>query len=1497
MKKKVLSLVICMALMISMLPQVAFFASAASSGTCGDNLTWTLDDEGTLTISGTGSMDFMGSPPWSGTDVKTVVIEDGVTSIGYGAFEYCTSLTSATIPDSVTVIGGYAFYRCTSLRSVTMGKGVKSIGDSAFYDCTSLTDLIIPESVTSIGDSAFRGCISLPSVTIPDSVTSIGEYAFYDCSSLTSVIIPDSVTSIGEYAFYGCTSLTSVTILDGVTSIGDHAFDGCTSLTSVTVPDSVTKIGSYAFGRNSKVTIYCFAGSAAHIYAKKNSDYIKKYELLEVKQGRCGDNLTWSLDDAGTTLTISGTGAMNNYAGDTFPWYLSKATIKKVVIEDGVTSIGDYAFDGCINLTSVTIPDSVTSIGNYAFRGCTSLPSVTIPDGVTNIENYAFYGCTGLENLTIGKGVTSIGDYAFKNCPGLTSVIIPDSVTSIGSSAFYDCTGLTSVIIPDSVTSIGSSAFYDCTGLTSITIGKGVTSIGDYAFKNCPGLTSITIPDSVTSIGSSAFSNCTGLTSITIPDSVTSIGISAFNGCTGLTSITIPDSVTSIGSSAFYDCTGLTSITIGKGVTSIGSYAFVNCTGLTSITIPDSVTSIGTHAFYKCTGLTSITIPDSVTSIGSYAFVNCSSLKDVYYIGTAESWASINIKGNNDYLKNATRHYVKPTGIKLNKTEVTLGIEESATITAVVEPGTAIYNSILWTSSDESVAIVENGVVSAKKEGSVVITARPDTGDCEATCIVNVVRKGSENSLNWVLDKDGVLTISGRGRVENLWEDYIEKIKEIVIEDGIDEIYYEAFYEYTELEKVTLPETLTTIYDSAFEACAKLKEIHMPKSIEEIGGYAFYDCAALSDVYYADCLENWEKVTIGEDNDSLTGADFHFAITLAKGVTLDKEQVELYVGEKSTLTQTVTPEETTNKAVTWATSDAGVATVSNGVVTANGAGIATITVTTKDGGYTDTCTICVNHGKGEYENLTWNLDAYGHLTISGTGEIAEGTMPWSTYSTYVKKLTVNSGITAIGASAFAGYTNLEEANLAHSILTINEAAFSGCSKLKAIEIPKEITNIPATTFENCTALASVTMYNKVKTVRAAAFNGCTALTDVYFYGTEEDWDAISIRSSNNALKNATVIYETPAEPITYKFGQSAQIGLIEPWFLKANAVAYIEDANTPIDYASLKDYGAYFVRKSDLVKQTVTQETLTTQEIIDNANVVKCSKADGTAKIDGRFITASYNKGIYTYELDDSVFVMFYVENDFGIQYAPIRERNIKDLVEARKNDSVNFTNVLERNVYAGMDALKNTVDVYRAQFSEIKQLPAQDAPTLAEFTAENGVFTAETSVDYTFSNSVQIVLVEPWGLKFNAKVSKKGESTKIDYSSIEEYGAIVFYDTQGEMENGMTKDDLMTKENAYVFSSKNNDAYEDGQFISALYNKGIYTYQLDSNAYVMFYVKDANGYHYGEVKTRNAYDLATARAQDTVNFPKTEERAVYASMMDMYDAVTKYRENYFKNN
>ena len=585
MMKKILTLFLALAASVGTL--------FAQSGTCGDNLKWTLSN-GTLTISGTGAMtNYTNSSskpntPWYSysSSIKTVQIGSSVTSIGACAFYGCSSLTALTIPNSVTSIGTYAFYNCSGLTSVTIGESVTSIGYSAFSGCSSLTSVTIPNSVTSIGSEAFGSCSSLISVKIGESVTSIGGSAFSGCSRVTSITIPNSVTSIDTCAFYNCSGLTSVTIGESVTSIGDYAFKGCSKL--ATVIWNAKKCNDFS---SSNTPFYYYGSSSS----SDNFDLRK-----QITSFTFGDKVEY------------------------IPAYLcaGMSNLTSITIPNSVTSIGTGAFSGCGSLTSVTInSNSITSSSNLRNVFGEQVKQYTVGDDVTSIGNNAFYRCSGLTSVTIGESVTSIGDYAFYQCSKLTSVTIPNSVTSIGNGAFESCSSLTSVTIPNSVTSIGNSAFGYCSSLTSVTIPNSVTSIGDYAFYSCSSLTSVTIPNSVTSIGSYAFPanavqeiHFTGtmeewFTKSFNPNRISSSYTLFING-EPITNLVIPNSVTSIGEDAFWDCSSLKNVSIASSVKVLEGSAFYNCSNIETITCYGMrPPTVNTNALYGLSYSTIVYVP------------------------------------------------------------------------------------------------------------------------------------------------------------------------------------------------------------------------------------------------------------------------------------------------------------------------------------------------------------------------------------------------------------------------------------------------------------------------------------------------------------------------------------------------------------------------------------------------------------------------------------------------------------------------------------------------------------------------------------------------------------------------------------------------------------------------------------------------------------------------------------------------------------------------
>ncbi|MBR3777888.1 MAG: leucine-rich repeat domain-containing protein [Kiritimatiellae bacterium] len=355
-----------------------------------------------------------------------------VTSIGDGAFDRCSSLTSVTIPNSVTSIGDLAFDGCSSLKSVTIPNSVTSIGDNAFSLCSSLKSVTIPNSVTSIGKDAFSACKSLKSVTIPNSVTSIGDGAFSGCKSLASVTIPNSVTSIGDWAFVDCSSLTRVTIPDSVTSIGGGAFSECKGLADL---DGFIIIRGVLYG-------YCGEG---------------KEVLIPNSVTSIGD---WAFFDCSSLTSVTIPDSVTSIGGGAF------RGCKGLADSDGFIIIRGVLYDYCGEGKEVLIPNSVTSIGRCAFEHCSSLTSVTIPNSVTSIGSAAFFGCKGLAD---SNGFIIIRGVLHGYCGEGGVVLIPDSVTNIGDWAFCGCESLTSVTIPNSVTSIRVDAFGRCGELTIYT--------------------------------------------------------------------------------------------------------------------------------------------------------------------------------------------------------------------------------------------------------------------------------------------------------------------------------------------------------------------------------------------------------------------------------------------------------------------------------------------------------------------------------------------------------------------------------------------------------------------------------------------------------------------------------------------------------------------------------------------------------------------------------------------------------------------------------------------------------------------------------------------------------------------------------------------------------------------------------------------------------------------------------------------------------------------
>ena len=1009
-----------------------------------DGLTWTLTADGTLTISGTGAMkDYNAaenlSPAYMNSDVKKVVIEDGVTSIG----------------------------------------------ELAFFKCSSLTNITIPDSVTCIAYAAFHGCSSLSSITIPNSVTSIGIYAFVFCSSLTSITIPDGVTSIGYGAFSECSSLKTIS-LSCKSSLKKSDFGEQANLVSYTNQHLLTKTaakaatcaesgnkeywtckhcGKYFLSDDTNpatATAVELSETVIPALNHKNATTRGAVEPTETAPGYSGDrycpdcdtvfekgytywnedNLTWKLYEDGT-LNISGKGAMKNYNyyDNPSPASQKKDSVKKVVIEDGVTSIGNSAFDSCSNLTSITIPDSVSSIGNFVFYGCSSLTSITLSNNITNIGNSAFAGCSSLTSITIPDRVTSIEKYAFYNCSGLTSITIPDSVTSIGESAFRNCTSLTSITIPDSVTSIGKSAFSNCSSLTSITIPNGVTSIGESAFSYCRSLTSITIPDSVTSIGDAAFKYCSNLKTISL-------------SCKS-----------SLKKSDFGDQANLVSYTLHT----------LKKTEAKAATCSED----GNKEYWTC------------EHCGKYFLSDDTNPETAKAVELSETITPA-LKHKNAIIRNASKPMETAPGYS--------GDHYCPDCDTVLEKGYTywIEDNLTW-------KLYEDGTLNISGTGAMKNyiygnNKSPARLNLSVTSIV--IEEGVTSVGDYAFENcDNLTSITIPGNVESIGESAFyncDNLTDVTLQDGVKSIGDATFIWCNNLTNIVFPNSITSIGDWAFKDCTSLTSIKIPSSVTSIHD-PFYNCFSLKTISL-DCDSPLKRTNFGKQADLVSYTPHTLIKTEAKPVTDDESGNKEYWTcshcGKYFLSDDTNPETATavelSEIIICNHKNAELRNASEPTETSPGY---------SGDLYCPDCDKVVEKGYTYWieDNLTWKLYEDGTLNISGTGAMKDydsDDSPATQKKDSVKKVVIEDDVTSIGNYAFSGCSSLTDITLPSSVTSIKSCAFYKCSQLASIEIPSSVTSIGNSAFKNCTGLTSITIPESVTSIGDSAFRNCTGLTSI-----------------------------------------------------------------------------------------------------------------------------------------------------------------------------------------------------------------------------------------------------------------------------------------------------------------------------------------------------------------------------------------------------------------
>ena len=1138
------------------------------------------------------------------TGLTTITIPEGMTSVGERAFYRCTGLKSITLPFTLLKIADDAFCDCTELASISVDannpafyssgdclieksskklilgckysvipSGVTSIGSYAFDGCTGLKSITLPSTLESIGDHAFYGCKGLASIVIPEGVTSIGEYAFCDCTGLASIVIPEGVTSIGSHAFSGCEGLASVTLPSTLTNIAPYTFYYCDSITSITIPEGVTSIGNYAFRSCAKLTCLMIPASVKSI-AESAFDYTyllsevfyfgtdkQRTELLSVNNWltladwhyavpnqTCGENLYWELKNS--TLTIFGTGAMEDYATGSAPWSAHCKEIARVVLA-GVDYVGINAFNGFSELILVQFLGFAEQLAAPTIgAGNDSLNDVFWHSGVGGIcgENLFW----ALENGTLsilGSGAMTNWASSYSNTPlapwadyitSIKSVFVASGVTSIGNAAFHGCGRLTSITIPEGVTSIGNSAFDGCKGLTSIVIPEGVTSIGVAAFYECGGLASVFLPSTLTSIGTYAFYRCGGLGDVFYYGNTSqkaSISVGDSNSYLVDAAWHYADSAKACGDKLYWELKNGTLTLFGTGAMTDWENASAapwhsDCGSITSIVIYSNVTSIGNYAFDGCARLASITIPSGVTSIGNGAFCDCTELADIYYLGTDAQRTDITIESNNSALNNAVWHYVDPD----NTCGENLYWElKNGTLTISGTGAMADWTSasnVPWYSERESITsvVVNSGVT------SIGGYAFYYTGLTSVTLPSTLARIGIYAFCGCTGLTDVHISDIAAWCSFNSFDVYSDPM-----------IYANRLYLNDILvTDLIIPEGVTWIRSGAFKKCADIETVSIPLSVTSIGSEAFSGCSGITDVYYFGTAEQKGAISIGSSNSALTNATatWHYvdpAKTCGESLHWDLQNGSLTIFGTGAMTDWASAAN-----VPWYNDRSSITsvTIASGV--------------TGIGAYAfDGCTWLVfiaipknvtSIGERAFTNcdqllsvsVDTNNTAYyssGNCIIERSSkELIAGcknsVIPAEVTSigayafcgcSGLTSVTIPASLTSIGAYAFSNCVKLEAVKVAAAQsegvvrlgadaqgLTIGGHAFDGCETLASFEVPDGVTSIGEAAFRNCYELTAITIPDTVTVIGSGAFSGCTALTDVYFGGTPEQFALLDL---------------------------------------------------------------------------------------------------------------------------------------------------------------------------------------------------------------------------------------------------------------------------------------------------------------------------------------------------------------------------------------------------
>ncbi len=907
------------------------------------------------------------------TNLSQIHLSDNLEYMYDSAFGYCNSLNNVCIPKTLVECYSKDFFKgeggpfrdCINLKNISFEEGITNIPKKLFYRCTGIEKINIPDTVIMIDDRAFKECTSLKNIQLSNNLTTIGQEAFNGCTSLEKVVIPNSVTTIKGAAFLACSKLSDVTLSKNLLSLGGYAFGDCDSLESIEIPKSIETTTEeyyiqYIYGYQWGVFIAC--DNLKEIIFEKGTTQIAKGMFANnesIEQISIPDTVTLIGDQAFLNCTsLSDVQLSQNLITVGQEAFMGCTSITKIKIPDSVTTIKGAAFLACSDLSDVTLSRNLISLGGYAFGDCDSLESIEIPKSVkdTTSEYYGqyiydyqwgvFIACDNLKNITFEKETTQIVYGMFANNESIEKIEIPETVTTIGSDAFYKCTSLTEINIPDTVLTVGSYAFGGCKNLEKVHLPKNIKNIEKGTFKDCSVLKDITIPDTVMKIGDVAFSGCTALPQITLPASVQTIGDKAFSHCEALADVKLSEGLTSIGSYAFEHNIALPKVTLPNTLESLGERAFQYCDVLADVDLGAGLKVIPEYCFYKDPALQKVILPYQFTTVNASAFANCTKLTDITFNRNVSSVDASALS----YKDKTTIHGVKgtyaesfasdngfkfealnapATGITLSKEKIEIAKDKSIRLTASLTP-VDTSDELTWTSSNEEVATVEDGVVKAVGLGEAEIVAM--AGSVTKSCPVKVYQGVNNITLDVT---SHTMTIG----------DFLQLTATIYPKDA----------EYKDV-----------IWSSNNEDVAVVDQ----KGLVQAKAYGKVKITATSKDggLEAVCNVTVEPVAVTE-------------------VSLNAKAVTLKVGETYQLKETVLPENATDKTVTWTSSNTKAATVSGGAVTAVGTGSAVIIVKTNSGAKTASCTVTVQGSlPSEGPSVPPTGDPSGIPSVPPTGE-------------------------------------------------------------------------------------------------------------------------------------------------------------------------------------------------------------------------------------------------------------------------------------------------------------------------------------------------------------------------------------------------------------------------------------------------------------------------------------------------------------------------------